>query len=54
MKKETFFQYGFSGTAADFLCLAGEGTPEADRQCMDEIYSAILLWIPLEHRNQLL
>lgn len=54
VEKKTFFQYGFSGTAADFLCLAGEGTPEPDRQCMDEIYSAILLWIPLEHRNQLL
>jgi len=47
-------QYGFSGTAADFLCLAGEGTPEPYRQCMDEIYSAVLLWIPVEHRNQLL
>ena len=53
-EKKTFFQYGFSGTATDFLCLAGEGTPEPYRQFMDEIYSAILWWIPLEHRNQLL
>ena len=54
VEKKTFFQYGFSGTAADFLCLAVEGTHEPDRQYMDEIYSVVLLWIPVEHRNQLL
>ena len=43
VEKKTFFQYGFSGTAADFLCLAVEGTHEPDRQYMDEIYSVVLL-----------
>lgn len=39
----------------DFLCLVGEGTlPEPDRKCMDKIYFSVLLWVTVEHRNQLL
>ncbi len=53
-EKKRLFSVRFFWNSCRFSVLAGKGTPEPYRQCMDEIYSAVLLWIPVEHRNQLL
>ena len=43
------FQYGVSGTAPDFLCMAGEIAPKPDRKQLDEVYPAVLILIQVEY-----
>lgn len=52
--RRLFFQHGVSGTASNFLCMAGEITPKPNRRQQDEVYPVVPILIPVEYRGKLL
>ena len=47
--KKAVFQYNFSRTATDLLCMAGKSTLEPDRKWPYAVHPSFMLLIPLEY-----
>ena len=48
------FQYGFTWTSGDFLCMAWKRSIKSDWQWLDAVYTIIFIFIPMEYRSELL
>ena len=48
------FQYGFTWTFGDFLCMAWKSSIKSDWQWLDAVYTIIFIFIPMEYRSELL
>jgi len=52
--RRLFFQYDFSRTAGDFLCMGRKVSIKPDRKRLDAVYSPVVICIEMEHRGSLL
>ena len=48
------FQYGFTWTSGDFLCMAWKSSIKSDWQWLDAVHTIIFIFIPMEYRSELL
>ena len=52
--KMLVFQYGFTWTSGDFLCMARKNSIKSDWQWLDAVHTIIFIFIPMEYRSELL